>query len=116
MIYENQESEYHTNPLDVFVSILAGGLAGAVIMLLLAPRSGKDTRKQIQEKGIELRDQTNKIVEDTLERVGSNVNKLMFEGRQKFNELKQRDSELATEQLDHGSKAANAQKETRQSS
>ena len=108
MIQENQEAEYHANPLDVFVGILIGGLAGVVIMLLFAPRSGKDTRKRIQEKGIELRDQTNKMVEDTLEQVGSNVNKLMLESREKFNELKRRSPEMADEQSDHTSDAANA--------
>jgi len=108
MIQEKQEVDYHTNPLDVFVGILIGGLAGVVIMLLFAPRSGKDTRKQIQEKGIQLRDQTNKIVEDTLEQVGSNVNKLMLEGREKFNELKRHSPEMADEQSDHASEAANA--------
>ena len=86
MIHENQEFKYRTNPLNVFVGALVGGLVGAVTMLLLAPQSGKETRMQIQEKGIELRDQTNKIVEDTLEQVGSNVNRLMSDGREKFNE------------------------------
>ena len=80
MIRENQESNYQANPLDVFIGILVGGLAGVVIMLLFAPRSGKDTRKQIHEKGIELRDRANNIVEDTLEQVGSNVNILMPDG------------------------------------
>lgn len=108
MIQENREAEYHANPLDVFVGILIGGLAGIVIMLLFAPRSGKDTRKQIQEKGIELRDQTNKIVEDTLEQVGSNVNKLMLEGREKFNEIKRRSPEVADEQSDYLTEAENA--------
>jgi len=93
MIQENQESNYHTNPLDVFIGILIGGLTGIVIMLLFAPRSGKDTRKQIQEKGIELRNRTNKIVEDTMEQVGSNVNKLMLDGREKLNEIVQREPE-----------------------
>jgi len=108
MNQENQESEYRANPLDVFVGILIGGLAGVVTMLLFAPRSGKDTRKQIQEKGIELRDQTNKIVEDTLEQVGANVNKLMLDSREKFNEIKRRSPEMATEQSAHISEAENA--------
>jgi len=116
MIQENQESEYHANPLDVFVGILIGGLAGVVMMLLFAPRSGKDTRKQIQEKGIELRDRTNKIVEDTLEQVGSNVNKLMLDGREKFNELKRRDPELAAENSNNVSEAENAGDKAHQSS
>jgi len=108
MIQENQESEYRANPLEVFIGVLIGGLAGVVIMLLFAPRSGKDTRKRIQEKGIELRDRTNKLVEDTLEQVGSNVNKLMLDSREKFNEIKQRSPEMAAGQSAHISEAENA--------
>jgi len=116
MINENQESKYHTNPLNVFVGILIGGLAGAVTMLLLAPRSGKDTRMQIQEKGIELRDRTNEIVEETLAQIRSSVNKLTLDGREKLNELKHQGQELAVEQLDHVAEAAQAGKNALQSS
>jgi gas vesicle protein len=116
MINENQEYKFHTNPLNVMVGILVGGLAGAVTMLLLAPRSGKDTRKQIQEKSIELRDRTNEIVEDTVSQVRSNVNKFTHDGREKFNELKQQGQELAVEQLEHVTEAAQAGKKALQSS
>ena len=116
MINENQESKYHTNPLNVVAGILIGGLAGAVTMLLLAPRSGKDTRMQIQEKGIELRDRTNEIVEETLAQIRSSVNKLTLDGREKLNELKNQGQELAVEQLDHVAEAAQAGKNALQSS
>jgi gas vesicle protein len=116
MINENQEFKYHTNPLNVVVGMLIGGLAGAVTMLLLAPRSGKDTRMQIQEKGLELRDRTNEIVEDTLAQVRSSVNKITLDGREKLKELKQHGQELAVEQLDHVSEAAQAGKKAIQSS
>jgi gas vesicle protein len=116
MINENQEYKYHANPLNVVVGMLIGGLAGAVTMLLLAPRSGKDTRMQIQEKSIELRDRTNEIVEDTIAQVRSSVNNLTQDGREKFKELKQQGQELAVEQLDHVSEAAQAGKKALQSS
>ena len=116
MINENQEFKYHTNPLNVVVGMLIGGLAGAVTMLLLAPRSGKDTRMQIQEKGLELRDRTNEIVEDTLAQVRSSVNKITLDGREKLKELKQHGQELAVEQLDHVSEAAKAGKKALKSS
>jgi gas vesicle protein len=116
MINENQEFKYHSNPLNVVVGMLIGGLAGAVTMLLLAPRSGKDTRMQIQEKGIELRDRTNEIVDDTLAQIRSSVNKLTLDGREKFKELKQHGQEMAVEQLDHVAEAAKAGKKAIQSS
>ena len=116
MINENQEYKFHANPLNVVVGMLIGGLAGAVTMLLLAPQSGKETRNQIQQKSIELRDRTNEIVEETLAQVRSSVNKITLDGREKLNELKQHGQELAVEQLDHVSEAAQAGKKALQSS
>lgn len=116
MINENQEYKYHTSPLTLLVGMLVGALAGAVTMLLLAPQSGKKTRMQIQEKGIELRDRTTELVEDTLAQVRSKANEITTGGREKFEELKQHGQELAVEQLEHVSEAARAGKKAIQSS
>ena len=89
--------------------MLIGGLAGAVTMLLLAPQSGKDTRKQIQEKSIELRDLTTELMEDTMAQVRTKANKLTAD-------LKDRSQEIAVTQLDHVSEAAQAGKKAIQSS
>jgi gas vesicle protein len=110
MIHENQEYRYPTNnTLGVLVGTLIGGLAGAVTMLLLAPQSGKDTRMQIQKKGIELRDRTTELVENTMTQVRMKANKLSVG-------LKDRGQEIAVKQLDHVSEAAQAGKEAIQSS
>lgn len=94
MIHDNQEYKYPTNNiLNVLVGMLIGSLAGALAMLLLAPQSGKDTRTQIQKKGIELRDRTNEMVEDALVQVRSNPNKVEI-GVKNY------------EQLEHASDAA----------
>lgn len=110
MIYENQEYKYHTNnTLGVLAGMLIGGLAGAVTMLLLAPQSGKDTRKLIQEKSIELRDRTTEMVEDTVSQVRAKANKLTVD-------LKDRGQEIAVKQLDHVSETAQAGKKAIQGS
>ena len=111
MIHENQEYDYHTNnTLGVLIGMLVGGLAGAVTMLLLAPQSGKDTRKQIQEKGIELRDRTNEVLEDTMTRVRVEANKLSASGRDAIKELTQQGQKIAVDQLDRVSGAVEATK------
>jgi gas vesicle protein len=46
-----------------------GGLVGAAVALILAPQSGAETRAQIREKGIELKDRAEDITEDTRRRV-----------------------------------------------
>jgi gas vesicle protein len=77
MIYENQDYKYPTNnTLNILLGVLIGSLAGAVTMLLLAPQSGKDTRRHIQKNGLELRDRTNDMVEDTMAQVRLNPNKV----------------------------------------
>lgn len=104
MIHENQEFKYHTNnTFSVLGGMLIGALAGAAAALLLAPQSGKDTRKQIQEKGIELRDRTTELVDDTVAKVRTNANKITMD-------LKGRGQEMAVEQLENVSEAAQAGK------
>jgi gas vesicle protein len=110
MSHENQEYQYPTNnTLGVLVGMLIGGLAGAATVLLLAPQSGKDTRTQIQNKATELRDRTTQMVEDTIAQVRTSASKLTAD-------LKDRGQELAVEQLDNVSTAAQAGKKAIQSS
>jgi gas vesicle protein len=110
MNYENQEYRYFANSvLGVLAGILIGGLAGAVAMLLLAPQSGKDTRRQIKEKSIELRDRTSEMMEDTMAQVRTNTNKLTMG-------VKDYSKETAVEQLDNVSEAAQAGKKAIQNS
>src|SRR6266511_2221839 len=60
----------------VLVGVLGGGLAGALTMLLLAPQTGKETRRQLREKGINLRDRASEAVEDTFAQVRTNANRV----------------------------------------
>ena len=104
MIHENQEYRYPTtNTLGVLAGVLIGGMAGALTMLLLAPQSGKDTRQQIQEKSIELRNRATELMEDTVTQVRATANKLTVD-------LKDRGQEIAVKQLDNVSEAAQAGK------
>ena len=110
MIYENQEYRYPANnTAGVLIGMLIGGLAGAAAALLMAPQSGKDTRRQLQEKSIELRDRTTELVEDTVAQVRTKANNLTVG-------LKDRGQEIAVKQLDHISEAAQAGKQAIQSS
>lgn len=111
MTQENQEYRHHTNnTLNVLVGMLVGGLAGAVTMLLLAPQSGKDTRLQIREKGIELRDRANEIMEDTATQIRSSAKQLTESGSEAIKELAHQGQKIAVEGLDRVSEVAKAGK------
>jgi gas vesicle protein len=93
------------NPLRLLIGLLVGGLAGVVTMLLFAPQSGKQTRDQIEEKTIELRDQTSKNVKKALAQVRSGTVQIKSDVQEKASELKQLGQDKLVEQLDRVSAA-----------
>ena len=110
---DNDEQEYQNptnNTASVLIGMLIGGLAGAVTMLLVAPQSGKRTRRQIQQKGIELSDRTIEMVEDTMAQVRSSAKKFTAGGRKKIKEFKHHSQELVGKQLDRVSAVMDAGK------
>lgn len=52
-----------------FTGFLIGGLVGAATALLLAPQSGEETRMQIHDKGIELKDKAGVTYADVQKKV-----------------------------------------------
>jgi gas vesicle protein len=102
----------NNNILGILTGMLIGTLAGGLTMLLLAPQSGKKTRMLIQEKGIELRDQTNDYLEDALTKVRKDGRKLSREGRSMVKQMVTHGQNLVTEQLESVSEAVKAGKKT----
>jgi gas vesicle protein len=96
---------YNNNPQRVLLGLVIGGLAGVVTMLLFAPQSGKQTRDQIEEKAIELRDQTTKNLKRAVAQVRSETDRLSSEVQDKAGELKQRSQDKLVEQLERVSAA-----------
>ena len=96
---------YNNNPQRVLLGLVIGGLAGVVTMLLFAPQSGKQTRDQIEEKAIELRDQTTKNLKKAVAQVRSETDRLSSEVQDKAGELKQRGQATLVEQLERVSAA-----------
>jgi gas vesicle protein len=101
---EQPPSMRHTGRL--IAGILLGGLAGAATSLLLAPQSGKDTRKFIQTKAIELRDKSTAAVENVSGQISSKADQIKSSVSSKTKELTQQGKEMLAKQLDHLSTAA----------
>ena len=64
---------------------ILGGLIGAVVALLLAPQSGEETRTQIREKSIEIRDRASESIEEARMR----AERAVEEARLRVDELSQ---------------------------
>ena len=110
---QEQEIEHKDNGANVapaLAGLVIGGLAGAGAALLLAPQSGKETRAQIQQKTVELRDRTTETVEDAVAQVKSKTHEITAGVRGKAEELQHQGQELIAEQLDRVSAAAEAGK------
>ena len=98
--HEEHEDHGH-NTMSLLAGLLVGGLAGAGAMLLLAPQSGKLTRDQIQQKGIELREQTAGAVEDAVSQARLRARRLTASVRGNVEDLQQHSQEAIDEQREH---------------
>ena len=50
----------------MLISLLIGGLTGALVMLLVAPQSGKRTRAKLHRQSAELREQASDTMDDAV--------------------------------------------------
>ena len=92
--YQNNASHAGT----FFAGLLVGGLVGATTMLMLAPQSGKKTRRQIQQKSMDLREQTTEELEDVVAKAGVKARHVTAEVRKQTKELEHRGQILLDEQ------------------
>ena len=60
---------------SVLMSFILGGIVGAGIALLFAPKSGSDTRQMIKEFAGDVKDRAHHYVDDVKEKVTSGIDK-----------------------------------------
>jgi gas vesicle protein len=63
------------------IGLVIGGLAGAVAALLFAPQSGEQTRAQIKEKSMELRDKAQQSSQEAMARADELASQLKEKGQ-----------------------------------
>jgi gas vesicle protein len=78
--------------------LLLGSLIGAVAMLLLAPQSGKKTRRQIRRKGRALRAQAGGAVDETVAQVRATANQVTAGIQEQAEALQQRGQDVVDQQ------------------
>jgi len=103
--YPNEQSSHTKNPAGFLAGVFIGGVAGALTMLFLAPQSGKETREQIQQKTMNLRNQATTTVENTLTQVRTKADQLKADVEEKAKTLKKQGQDVLVDQLDRFSEA-----------
>lgn len=105
---DNFEIQYTTkNPAYFLVGVILGSLlgmlAGAAAMLLLAPQSGQNTRKQIRRKGRNMREQTVETIEGGVRQVRNKAHHVSTGIHDQIEDLEQRGQEVVDDQKERWS-------------
>ena len=75
------------NGLGMIFAFFTGFMAGAVISLLYAPSSGRETRQKIRDKSVEARDRTVEFAQQTSDSARRNAQHLMEQGRESVQDM-----------------------------
>lgn len=75
-------NEGQNNGLGMIFAFFTGFMAGAVISLLYAPSSGKETRQKIRDKSIEAKDRTVELAHQASDSARQSAQHLMDQGRE----------------------------------
>ncbi len=108
---DNHSEEYATsNGTSFLAGLLLGALAGAATMLLLAPQSGKKTRRQIRRKGRDLRQQTTDTIEDGVSEARARAQDVKTNINERSEALQQRGQDAVDDGKERFAAAVNAGK------
>lgn len=102
--YDRKNTVRTTAPL--VTALVIGGLVGAGAMMLLAPKSGKDTRKTIQKGTRQLRDRTVGGVMGAFKQVTSRGHDLKDGVMERADGLQQHSRNMIAHELDNVAEAA----------
>lgn len=98
----DNQSELQTNGTNhvwgFLGGLLVGSLAGAAAMLLYTPQSGERTRAKIQQKSIQLREQTTGAVEDAMAQTRHKARQIRASVSDQAEAMQQRGQDVLDEQ------------------
>lgn len=93
-----EQGDNMNNTGGFLAGLLIGGMAGASVMLLFAPQSGKRTRAKIQRQTLELRDQAVGSIEDAVVQARSKARQFKADVREQAEDLQVRGQYMLDEQ------------------
>jgi gas vesicle protein len=101
------------DPKKIVGAFLLGGILGALVALLYAPKSGRETRKDISKAARRIKKETVDLVEDTIE----SVNDFADDMKDKVSDIIKQGVELSDnakneiiKNFEHGQKVIEKQK------
>ena len=110
--HELEHVQHRNHPgKPIIGGFLVGSVIGVATALLFAPRSGEETRAEIRDKAVELRDRTSETVKDTVSQAKSKAYEIKDTVVEKAEELTQRGKHTVTRKLDDVSEAAKTGKQ-----
>ena len=86
-------SDNSDSGFEFFKGFLFGGIVGAVVTLLYAPKSGKEVREDLRQRSLELRDDA----ESKLELAQKKAEELLAETKQQLEHLRREASTAVSE-------------------
>ncbi len=83
------------NDFGAFLAgVIVGGLTGAAVALLMAPKSGEEVRGTIREKSIELRERAQETVEEARQRAEKAIEETQAQAESAIEEMRKRVEEI----------------------
>ena len=112
---EYEAIQQRTRPVKpILGGFLVGSVIGVATALLFAPRSGEETRTEIRDRAVDLRDRTAETVKGTVSQARTKAYEIKDTVtdtvREKADELKQRGKHMVSRKLDDVSEAAESGK------
>jgi gas vesicle protein len=98
----NQNNEFGA----FLAGFVLGGLVGAAVSLLLAPQTGEDTRAEIHDRSIELRERAT----ETAEQVRTRADEMVIEAQKRAEEMAAQSKTKADDLLKHSQTLLEEQK------
>jgi len=97
MIYEEDEvvddgrtelvEQHESNAGTIALAVLAGAAIGAAIALMMAPRTGQDTRRVLRKRAAGLRETAGGVINDTTDELSRQLRRRSRQVRRKLDRM-----------------------------